>query len=110
MTTWVRYEGPGHLLKLSDTLYLGLGSAAPVDDELAQTLLDSPDIFGVVTVVGGPNLAWPNSHVALDALAEKFTVTFPSPAAGKQKLSVGEKVAALEAAGRTPADIPDDKE
>lgn len=57
MTKWLRYDGPReHALTLtvSDDLILGLGSAAPVDDDLAQTLLDSPDIYGVVTVINPP--------------------------------------------------------
>lgn len=52
--TRLRYDGPGHLLKLSDTLILGLGSEADVDDDLAQLLLDSPDIYGTVTVIKTP--------------------------------------------------------
>jgi len=57
MAKWIRYDGPAsHALTLtiSDDLILGLGSAAPVDDELAQLLLDSPDVYGVVTVINPP--------------------------------------------------------
>ncbi len=45
---------------------------------------------------------WPTSHADLDALAEKLGVTFPAPEEGKKKLTVAEKIAALEAAGHTP--------
>jgi hypothetical protein len=102
--TRIRYDSPG-LLKLSETLTLGIGSEADVDDELAQLLLASPDIYGIVAVLDETAPTWPTTHDALDALAAKLAVTFPPPAAGKQRLSVGEKVAALEAAGHTPADI-----
>lgn len=54
MAKWLRYDGPGHTLTISDTLILGLGSAAPVDDELAQLLLDSPDLYGNLTVINPP--------------------------------------------------------
>lgn len=106
MTKRIRFDGPGHLLTISDTLILGLGSEKDVDDDLAKLLTDSPDIYGVVTVIDGA-AAWPNNHTALDALAEKFSVTWPEPAEGKQRLSVGEKVAALEAAGHTAAEAAD---
>lgn len=46
--------------------------------------------------------SWPDSHKALDALAEQLEVTWPEPAEGKKKLTVAEKIQALEAAGHTP--------
>lgn len=54
MAKWLRYDGPGHTLTISDTLILGLGSAAPVDDDLAELLLASPDIYGVLTPITAP--------------------------------------------------------
>lgn len=45
---------------------------------------------------------WPQTHAALDELAKKMKVKFPEPAAGKKRLTVPEKIAALEAAGHTP--------
>jgi len=54
MTTRIRFDGPGHLLKLREDLILGLGSEADVDDDQAQLLLESPEIYGVVTVIKPP--------------------------------------------------------
>lgn len=60
MTTRIRFDGPAspelgdgqrHTLKISDTLILGLGSEGDVDDDLAKLLTESPDIYGVVTVI-----------------------------------------------------------
>lgn len=54
MGKWLRFDGPADTLTISDDLILGRGSAAPVDDELAQLLLESPDIYGVLTPITAP--------------------------------------------------------
>lgn len=45
---------------------------------------------------------WPDTHAGLDELAEKLGVEWPEPTEGKKRLTVAEKVAALEEAGHTP--------
>lgn len=53
MAKWIRFDGTG-TLTISDDLVLGRGSCGQVDDETAQKLLDSPDIYGPVTVITAP--------------------------------------------------------
>lgn len=48
--------------------------------------------------------SWPSTHAEIDELAAKLEVTFPDPPEGKDRLTIAEKVDALEAAGHTPAE------
>lgn len=60
----------------------------------------------VPAVDEGPS--WPDTHDALDKLAQALGVDWPAPPAGKKKLTVAEKIAALEAAGHAPDSEPED--
>lgn len=44
-------------------------------------------------------LAYPETHKALDDLADRLGITWPAPPEGKRGLKVADKIAALQAAG-----------
>lgn len=98
----VRFNAePQHVLD-ADGVEIRGGDVGLVDAETAETLIHAD--WTDVTLADQPS--WPRSHDELDKLAAKFDVELPavSAAGGQPKPTVSEKIAALEAAGFTPAD------
>lgn len=95
---------PQHRLDIGGGKFLHGGDEATVSAELAEAYL-AADYVDVSIVDGSRAPTWPRSHEEIDALAERFGVELPQPPAdGSRNVSVAEKVAALEEAGKTPAD------
>jgi hypothetical protein len=102
----IQFNGePHHRLVLKNGKDVWGGKTALVGADEAHELLAAP--WANVTPADKKQPQWPQTDEELDALAERFEVEFPTGGAGGglPELTVGGKIAYLEAAGFTPADI-----
>lgn len=104
--TRIRFDAPPHHLLVVDakTTIEG-GKEGNVSEDVAAMLVACD--YADVTIVDGstPEPTWPGTHADLDALASRLQLIWPVTPEGKTKLTVADKIAALEEAGHTPESV-----
>jgi hypothetical protein len=94
---------PQHKLVVGKVEISG-GKEGTVPDDVAEELA-AADYVDVSIVDGSSAPRWPRSNAEIEELAAKFGIELPQPPPdGSKKVTYAEKVEALEAAGKTPAD------
>ena len=102
-TVTLRFNAvPHHVLEADGETTNG-GGTITVSEETAQLLLAADWID--VSLADTKTPTWPRGHAEIDALAQRIGVELPAvPAGGGTKPpTTADKIAALEAAGFTPA-------
>lgn len=104
--TRIRFNAPPHYnLVVDDKTTIAGGKEADVSEKVAAMLVACG--YADVEIVDGSSTepVWPGTHAELDTIAARVAVIWPVPPEGKTRLSVADKVAALEEAGHTPESV-----